>query len=79
MRLRSIMNSEQGIYLVCVSVPDTDPQVFGRPGSPLVRGTDPDSGSVYHLAKIVRKTSISTVLLQKVSISKETKKNLLAF
>ncbi len=73
MRIRSIMNSEQGIYLVCASVPDTDPQVFRHPGSV---GQRYGSGSFYHQAKIVRKTLISTAS-KSVSKQKNLKKKIL--
>jgi hypothetical protein len=48
-------------FFVQASVPD--PHVFGPPDpDPLVRGMDPDPGSFYHQAKVVRKTLIPTVL-----------------
>jgi hypothetical protein len=45
------------------SVADLDPRVFGPPGSgSLNQRCGSGSGSFYHLAKIVRKTLICTVL-----------------
>ncbi len=47
------------------SVADPDPRVFGPPGSgfrSISQRFGSGSGSFYHQAKIVRKTSISTLL-----------------
>jgi hypothetical protein len=47
------------------SVADPDPRIFGPPGSgfgSICQRFGSGSGSFYHQAKIVRKTSISTVL-----------------
>jgi hypothetical protein len=52
--------------LVCISVPDPDPRVFGPPGSGSISqryGTGGSgSGSFYQQAKVARKSWIPTVL-----------------
>ncbi len=57
------------LFLVLCSVadpdPNPDPHVFGPPGSGSISqryGSGSGAGPFYHHAKIVRKTSVSTVL-----------------
>jgi hypothetical protein len=65
MCLNLLYNLMEGLhYIARLSVADPDPHVFGPPGSGAISQTQrygSGSGSIYHQAKVVRKTLIPTI------------------